>query len=457
MRMSNTHRINRSLKLRPANGNSIIVGLAIFLCTFYIYRDLGITTLVGWGTLLALVLLNVVLRLKFRVGIAMGYQKYAYVFIAFFIVLYLLRPESRHDNDEVLYTIAMCISVLIVLFTDPNIKEICSVNKIFKVFSLGIATYILFFKIFPDLYWSTIYRFISESSQALAAYYVPGGYGVPIGGSLTLGYYIMAVGMLVSFTDSYGVVGSVKKKGRIFDTIFLIILFLGMIAEGRRGEVIAISVSLLFLFLSFKSMSHFYLKLGSIIVVIIVLFSTYNYILEYMQSVPFFRRYALTLEGILAGNDITSGRIELWALAILLFADNLIFGIGFGGFAYNIPSYFRAIHGDDVMNVHNCTLQLLCETGIIGTFSILLPMIIIFVGTKRHLKKIKKYASGSKKLIIACKLEEISLGIQMFFFVLSQLDPAFYKPEFWGFYGFSIILSITAEKISRWQNKHDFS
>ena len=37
-----------------------------------------------------------------------------------------------------------------------------------------------------------------------------------------------------------------------------------------------------------------------------------------------------------------------------------------GGFAYHISGTFRSIHGQDVMDVHNCTLQLLCENGILG-------------------------------------------------------------------------------------------
>lgn len=78
------------------------------------------------------------------------------------------------------------------------------------------------------------------------------------------------------------------------------------------------------------------------------------------------------------GSDITSGRTELWKSAWDIFKENPIFGIGFGGFAYHISGTFRSIHGQDVMDVHNCTLQLLCENGILGTVIILLPMIFLF-------------------------------------------------------------------------------
>lgn len=46
----------------------------------------------------------------------------------------------------------------------------------------------------------------------------------------------------------------------------------------------------------------------------------------------------------------------------------------------------------------------------------------------------------------AYKLDSIALGIQIFFLVLSQLDPAFYKPVFWGFYGVSIIFMCGSKK-----------
>lgn len=424
------------IKIHLNNGNGLLFLMAIFLTTFYLYKDLGITTLVGWGMVLAFAIFNFILRMSYKSFVTLSVEKMSYIFIVAMIGLFFLRLSSRHDADERLYIIAMLIMAVVVMLTDPSLSEVTKTCKIFEIMSCLIAIWILFFKAFPGLYWNTVYKLIDTSCKELAAYYVPRGYGIPLGGSFTIAYYIMTVGILIMF---------VSKKGKK-NVLMMILIILAMIAEGRRGELLAVIAALFFLFLLSKDITHFFIKISIVIIIFLIIAFSFNTLLEYMKAIPFLSRYVKSIEGIMLGMDITSGRTELWRNAWTIFKENPIFGIGFGGFAYHISGAFRAIHGQDVMDVHNCTLQLLCENGILGTIIVLLPMMFLF-GRAYHRQTItKKKASENKYYEYAYKLDSIALGIQIFFLVLSQLDPAFYKPVFWGFYGVSIIFMFGSEK-----------
>lgn len=425
------------INIRSSEGNGILIVLSIFTATFYIYRDLGLSTLIGWFGVLGYVIFNIALRQRTKLFPKNSVEKKCFMVISFCICVFLLRPDSRHDIDEMLYTIAMLICLLVVIYAEPSYGEIKVFKSIFETFSIGIAGYIIFFKIFPNIYWDTIYRIIADSSKQLAAYYMPRGYGIPIGGSYTIGYYIMMVAAVLIFNK---VTIYKYKKSDILKILFILI---AMVAEGRRGEIIALVLAMVVLLLLSKDVSDFGGKACLLVGLLIVFTSSFNLILDILKKSNFFYRYALSLEGILAGDDITSGRIELWLTAINLFIKHPFLGIGFGGYAYNVTSSFKAIHGQDVMDVHNCFLQFLCEIGIIGTVIIVTPMIIVFMRNYRTIKTLQRNNSDELRLIA-----QTSLGIQVFFLMIGMLDPSFYKPVFWCFYGLAFILSeFTQRKI----------
>ncbi len=437
---------NNKFKIRLNDGNGILLLVALILTTFYIYRDLGITTVLGWVIIFVYELFIVAMKIGYNSKVTLPREKIIYVLICSAIVLFFLRLSSRHDGDERLYLIAMAVMAIAVILAEPSLREIMSVCRLFKIMTFLIAIWILFFKVAPGLYWSTVYKVIDPSCQELAAYYIPRGYGIPLGGSFTIAYYIMTVGLLFVVADIF--IGAKKYiKEKCIDMIYIVVVILAMVAEGRRGELMAVMVAILFLFLISKDTTHFFLKISLILILIFIVLASYKYILIYMKTIPFFSRYAKSIEGILQGNDITSGRTELWVSAWKLFKEKPICGIGFGGFAYHVTSAFRSIHGQDVMDVHNCTLQLLCENGIVGTIILLIPMGMLFSRVYHRLVAIKKKAHLNEWYMWGCKLDIVTIGIQIFFLILSQLDPAFYKPVFWGFYGLSIILGCSSNKM----------
>ena len=100
-------------------------------------------------------------------------------------------------------------------------------------------------------------------------------------------------------------------------------------------------------------------------------------------------RYVMTIEQLLQGQDISSGRMELYALALNAFRENPLFGIGWDQFHTLIPPEFLALHGQDVEDVHCIYLQFLPETGIVGAPFLIAPLLYTYSLICRQFHRLK--------------------------------------------------------------------
>ena len=92
----------------------------------------------------------------------------------------------------------------------------------------------------------------------------------------------------------------------------------------------------------------------------------------------------------LIGEDTSStNRMLMWGLALRLFSSHPIFCIGWGGFRYQYFSNLSLRRGGlfDYLDAHNVYLQMLAETGIVGTAIFLSAIIGTLVMTLRLLKR----------------------------------------------------------------------
>ena len=109
-------------------------------------------------------------------------------------------------------------------------------------------------------------------------------------------------------------------------------------------------------------------------VVLAIIVGTYSS----WKNIPSLARYASWIDSYLVGRDIailTTGRTEIYNTAINLWNNNRLFGIGWNNFKNSVPQTFWYSRFD----VHNCYLQVLCETGYLGAvlYYILLVVTII--------------------------------------------------------------------------------
>ena len=63
-------------------------------------------------------------------------------------------------------------------------------------------------------------------------------------------------------------------------------------------------------------------------------------------------------------------RMDMWEAAIAMFLDHPLFGIGWGAFKHVYPVYNELIQeaGIVIFHAHNMYLNMLAETGLVGTF-----------------------------------------------------------------------------------------
>lgn len=190
------------------------------------------------------------------------------------------------------------------------------------------------------------------------------------------------VGYLTGFTHNSGFAATYIINGLValvflkdkfnklwYYTLFTI-LFIGLLLTGKRGQLlILIGVYVLFLILRSPDIKKTLITVITTIIIVVFLYFIGLYI--YKENMfPANLRRVLTLIYSNSGTDKTSGRIELWSLAVKLFKGSPVFGIGWLKF----PDYNFTI-ADAHAEVHNSYLQVLCETGIVGIITFVLMIV----------------------------------------------------------------------------------
>jgi len=102
-----------------------------------------------------------------------------------------------------------------------------------------------------------------------------------------------------------------------------------------------------------------------------------------MFSIPLLRERLLTI--IEKGGD--ADRFKVWRVALLMFKESPLFGKGVGLFTTFFPKYIAL----NVQYTHNCYLQVLAETGLLGFTSFIWFLGVIFI---RGYKKLREKFDG---------------------------------------------------------------
>ncbi len=420
----------------------LLVVLTIFTCTYFIYRDFEIRMLYGYG-LMGLVLgVHLLGRIRRRSFPRLGLVKWAYLVMCGLIFLSFLRPDSNHDTDTTSYMIAMILCGGYLFFAEPGEKEAGLAMKLLLIAALAMAAYILFFIVFEDLFWVTVYPLVSPTQQAYLTKYVPKGYSVTVGGC-TYTDYILFLGAAVCAGNL--AVSREKNWKTALSGATILLLVCTIMLTGRRGEFLGAVLALVLFALFLCSKKQRWMLIGGGSVLVLVAFGAVVLMLPVLKEIDAIRRYVMTVENLLSGKDITSGRLELYTLAWRLFCTSPVFGIGWQNFGGYVTPEFQELHGPGVKDVHNIYLQFLCETGIVGAVLIILPLGYIFVRTWRHLRYLMNHREESKTWAFAVRAEAASFVIQGFFLVIGIFDPCFTKLVFWCFYTLAVLLMLASQ------------
>lgn len=175
------------------------------------------------------------------------------------------------------------------------------------------------------------------------------------------------LGVLVSVT--MGFLGQVRK---LWQKSFLFLIFLlisaNIILTLSRGAWIALLIVCSFLIIFYKSKENrlFFLLFLGIFTCLIF-------------SIPMVRERFLTI--IKSGGD--ADRFRIWKAAFMMFKESPLLGKGLGSFTYYSSRYMNIVP----QYAHNCYLQIMAETGLLGLVSFIWFLSAII---SRGYKKLKK-------------------------------------------------------------------
>lgn len=416
--------------------------LTLFILCFYMFTfgSFGVGT--RWILILTLVLTTISAFCNSNDKmIYIGKLRKNWCVMVVVILMFINMPFARSESNVynmVIFVIVASIGCLIIKTDEFELER---VFKIFIYFALFFAIYISFFRILPEIYNSTIYNFLSVETKIRYDFGTQSGYGIPIGNSYTFADNVIQLGICaVAAKDLAEGESCMKNK------IYILVMFLGILLEGRKGELFCSLITVMFIYYigSNRSLKAFKNRFFFVVIAVGILILIGN--LLFTRDLLF--RFLLMFDRLgdsYAGQsvDFSSGRFALWEMAIDMFKDNPFLGVGWGGFGD---------HGSELEhlnNVHNCLLQLMCETGLIGTIMICLPMFVIIKKILKlgNFRKEKNTNFWKKRNNVFCA------GVLFYLIILSFIDPNFYGAYFW--YMLAIVVAISEHTIRFFANTVD--
>lgn len=412
----------------------LLLILCLFTVTFFIYRDFGIRMILGFGVLGLFLAGEGAGRILSRRPLGLHPVRLAMAFLAAVITANFLRPDGRHNADTVSYIIAMLLCAGFVWLWEENDRESRRILRVLLSAAGAMTAFVVLYLLFPEPVYGLLYPRLSPVAQHYFDYFLPHGYGLSLGG-YTFTAYVIFGGIAVCWGRL-----AAAEKWDWRSALWLGAIFLfgfAILTLGRRGELLmAVALCAAMVLLLVTPRMRMVLLLGGTAAAVLGVWLFIRFLPQF-KEIDFLYRYVRTIENLVNGYDFTSGRTGLFALAIEGFRSAPVFGIGFDQFHTLVNPLLTDIEGNVMQDAHNIYLQMLCETGIVGTVLTLAPMAWILVTTFRSLLRARKQPGrpGVQPLTV-------SLLLQSYLLLLGVLDPTFQKLIFWCFYGISAMLLI---------------
>lgn len=185
---------------------------------------------------------------------------------------------------------------------------------------------------------------------------------VPSGIFLTNQKYAMFTGFASAM--AFGLlIGEKRAALRVGYVVVLFTLLMGCILGQERAPWIAfIATACVTIYYSGKN--RFRLFVGFCVTIILAV--------SFVLAIPDLRdrtvKRITSVESQKVGENTLLSRLALWAVALKLFSENPVFGVGPKNFVTLVPSYltFEEQGGADALDPHNVWVGILAEQGVIG-------------------------------------------------------------------------------------------
>lgn len=288
-------------------------------------------------------------------------------------------------------------AILLYFIRTVNFEMYVFVAYSFTVFNIFVDRQIDFDYIIKLIYNGSIIYVLSVWLQFL----LPGVYTLIIRVFFSSDIYYeivrrMSNGYMTGFTREVAYVALIIVAGLLYIVFFhkgkhkipLAILYLiTLFITGKKAHpVLAVVAIMLTYYLMTKNLKkHLKIWFGclALLCLVVVTFPVWS-------NISFMSRIVVFINGIQNGldaNALTSGREVIYQRAFDLWSNNKMFGIGWENFrslgAYGTSEYTTWFKNYDI---HNCYLQILCETGIIGIIPFIVILLISFMTAIKKLR-----------------------------------------------------------------------
>lgn len=334
--------------------------------------------------------------------------------IWFSFLLYITASSivmGNKDAMDMLFSM-WCFSLILIINLDVDFYK-----RLIKAFNVFIFVFVLSMYInlvIPSLMTGPLNFFLLDPIKGnIAKETAAGVYSGLFAEKLAAAY-----GSCIGFVFSYS---QYLRKLKIKYLILPLFYIAGIFLTGKRiATIIPIVIILVTLIINLRNKKIFK-KVGKYLLALFILLIIGAILVPQIRSV-FDKVFAVVFSNSNTTEDLTSNRESLlWPLSLSMFVLNPIFGHGFCTYNSYVSFLYRA--SDSILsswstNGHNIYLQLLGETGIVGSLIIFSLFLCLLIGTIRLYKKIKD--TDDKQLCV------ISLGIQIVFLLVGITENVFY-------------------------------
>src|SRR5690554_634582 len=348
------------------------------------------------------------------------FNRFALVWLPF-ITLIMMNILLRYRLG-ISTALQLVIGFIFLLTSSANMLTIKKSINILKVISILFAITVIFHYLFPSIHMIFIKYLLNPESYRIVESLMNRGFyaGLSSQTGHIAAYLSIGIGLFFVFANKFN-----KRRVIFIGTIFVIALLL----TGKRAHflfsIVAFAITML---ISSKQKVNTAMK---ILFLTIIIAGVLTIMGPYLNPLTGVGRVYDSFAKILMGskiddvNDITSGRLDLFQEAWLVFKQNIWNGIGWGyyGFSEEVVSEYT---------VHNVYLNILAELGIPGLIFYLIPLLWLI---KQNIKLLKIYKNTSQ-----LNLLKFTLYCQIFYLLYNFTGNPLYNFNYLFLYLYSIFI-----------------
>jgi len=366
-----------------------------------------------------------------------------------FFISYFILNMAIHEKLVILNIIdlfSFCFMFIFLLLVKLNKKYF----KISIVIILSLSIIYSFSSLFQylnfDLYSRLILpRFSPDRAEEVWKLFSQGGYtGFTWQTAFISGYIICGLGIIILSLKF------IKNKTVRFILLLNVpIMLIALFMSGKRAHLIFMIIALLVTYIYSQGNKRIIVQISKAIFTIIpilILIVVSIMLIGKDEEGPInkiFIKFNDTIGGLLAGEDITSGRIYLYDYALKHFFENPLFGIGWREFKEISVGVINTNSGS---HPHNIYIQLLTELGIPGFILFIIPTIYTLILTIKLLLNYNEIFRGCSKWKFYI---QFSLYIQVFFLLYGITGNLLTDHLYLYMYVFAVAIILSAIKYSK--------